>query len=302
MRFLVIALILLSLAFAQEDPEIKRAINLTAEASCPDDSLEVTLTSSDGKPVPDIELRLVLYVPYQGLRALQHTDEQGKAWFELSKNGSYRIYISTEDYEHPRFVEFEYPVLCPPPPPKEFIVTATPVCADSLISVTATHGGEPLEGVSVRTEKWSSLTSANGTAVFPLEEGDIYIIAEKTGFSKKEFWAEISCAPPPECNENEDCESDEYCKAGACEKIPVECGYAENHTLFMYECCSDDACGIGSACKNNTCIKIPKPPEPPQNASENESQNETGAPPSEPAPLCPAGVIFFVLVALCARR
>ncbi len=267
---------------AAEDANITRYLYLEASASCPGNVLLMNASGSDGLPAEDIELRLVLYSPYQGLRALQHTDENGLASVELTKNGSYRIYMSTDEYNHEKYVEFEYPLMCPPPPPKQMDIAIEPDCADMRlkISVTSNETGAPLEGVFILAENWSSFTGQSGEVLLPFEEGYVYIMAERANFTPQEFYYLTSCAPPPECIVHSDCEPDEYCSGGGCMALSGDCGYAENHTWFVYQCCTDSDCGNGSLqCLNNTCIMKAVPPEPPEGNASNvsETQNQTAS-------------------------
>ncbi|MEM3400131.1 MAG: NosD domain-containing protein [Candidatus Micrarchaeia archaeon] len=60
----------------------------------------------------------------------------------------------------------------------------------------------------------------------------------------------------PQCRSNEECKDNEYCNtsSGVCVTIFGSCGYAKNHTWFVYPCCEDSDCGNGF-CINHTCIK-----------------------------------------------
>ncbi|MFZ5500397.1 MAG: hypothetical protein ACOY58_00575, partial [Candidatus Micrarchaeota archaeon] len=90
MRLVILLLFLLPLPLAANTTY---RLDLTAEASCPGDVITVETMASNGMPAPDVELRLVLYEPYQGLRALKHTNASGQTFFELTRNGTYRIYV-----------------------------------------------------------------------------------------------------------------------------------------------------------------------------------------------------------------
>ncbi len=285
-------LLLGSTAFAVE---VTYFMNLTLETTCPGDVLHITAMASNGQPVPDVEIRLVLYQPFQGLRALKHTDGQGMTFVELTKPGEYRVYMQTEDYNHPQYVEFSYPEMCPPPPLKSFNLSIEPDCNSSLLNVAVTEEGIPLEGVYITTGEWSSLTQAIGKVSFPLKEGLVLVSANKSGYSYQEMLLDINCTPP-ECLEDEDCASDQYCWDRQCLDITGECGYAANHTWFIYECCSDSDCDADFECLNNTCVQRPPPP---PLIEENVSVNET-VPPEEAeqeeicgAALLPLLILFF---------
>jgi hypothetical protein len=297
----LVLILLLSLAsFHAQDANITRYLYVTTSTSCPGNNLTMNATASDGLPAAGVELRLVLYLPYQGLRALQHTDASGLASVELTKNGSYRLYINTDKYDHPQYVEFEYPELCPPPPPGKMDISVVPDCDAGLLRISATGNGTPLEGVFIRTDKWSSLSGADGSVSFPLDEGDVPISANKTNYTGVSFYYTVSCAPPPECVDDSACREDQYCSGGSCIDLAGDCGFASNHTWFAYRCCEDADCGNLSTCENNACV--PKPP-PPQNKTG--MINATGPPPSNDSnspqpssPVCP-GSALLVLISAC---
>lgn len=305
MRSLIVLLVLLSLIHAADnETPIKRYLNLGAEATCPGNILQMNATSSDGLPAYDVELRLVLYLPYQGLRAIAHTGEDGLASVQLTKNGSYRIYINTDKYNHEKYVEFDYPALCPPPPPQEFLVNASADCESNLTLIRVSKSGAPLPGVFVWAENWSTVTGQGGVAVFPLMEGQIYIRAAKENFSSKEFYSLITCAPPLECYFDSDCPGDAYCNGGTCFNISGECGYPLNHTWVLHQCCMDSDCGDGFNCADNTCFVLP-PPE--QNISignitEN-ATNHTAEPEDETADgACAAAALLGFISLIFAAR
>ncbi|MEW6036524.1 MAG: hypothetical protein AB1529_07980 [Candidatus Micrarchaeota archaeon] len=292
--------LLLIIAFAACSTAANLSLGLSAEASCPGNVLSVNLTDSAGHPASGVELRLVLYLPYQGLRAIQHSDAQGMAYFELTKNGTYRIYPSTNDYDHPKYVEFDYPALCPPPPPKPLNVSWAADCDAGWLRLSATSEGTPLGGVFITTGTWSSLTGPDGNVSFPLEEGQVFIRAEKENHTKQEFFADVSCAPQPECAGNADCDDWEYCGAGSCANATGECGYAGNHSWILYECCRDEDCGNASLCEDNSCISKPPPQPPPENVT-NQTTNQTGNGEPEttaPSPCLPA---FLIPALFCIR-
>jgi hypothetical protein len=163
------------------------------ESTCPGNILNVDAIASNGQPAPDIELRLVLYEPYQGLRALKHTDANGQTFFELTRNGTYRIYINTDAYNHEQYEVFDYPESCPPPAPKQMHVAATKDCENALLVVNVTDGGIPLENVFVRSLHWSSMSGGTGAVALPLEEDDYFIILEKSGYSPQTIFLEEPC-------------------------------------------------------------------------------------------------------------
>ena len=299
MRLAFLVLLLACVAYA-DNVTIKRSLALEMNASCPGNILSVDAVASDGSPAPDVELRLVLYYPYQGLRALKHTDVYGKTFFELTKNGTYRVYINTDAYNAPQYIAFEYPALCPPPPPKTFEVKAAADCADNLTVISASAGGMPLANVTVTSERWSSVTGASGTVEFPLEEGYVFVSAKAPGYGTRESYFYITCAPPPECEGDADCGESQYCSGGSCMNLTGGCGFAENHTWFVFECCEDAECGSGQECENNTCSAIPAPPK--QNITANETKNTTGETSDQgPESACPLPLILLISLLIMKR-
>lgn len=196
--FILLLLIPLSMA---ADANITYHLGLEMAASCPGNILSVDAMASNGASVSDVELRLVLYYPYQGLRALKHTDVNGQTFFELTKNGTYRVYIKTDAYDHEQYEEFDYPELCPPPPPKEMNVSASFDCESSIISVNVTESGEPLAGVFVRSLRWSSMSGSLGIASLPLEGDDYFVVSEKEGYGTQTIFLENVCSEPPVAGE-----------------------------------------------------------------------------------------------------
>lgn len=274
--FLLLLLLALSQPIFAEnasEPNITRFLNLNMSASCPGNMLHISAIASDGRPAPDVELRLVLYLPYMGFRGLGHTDSNGNMSIELTKNGSYRVYMNTDAYDHDRYVEFDYPALCPPPPPKQMNISVLPDCDNALLTVItrANDSGLPLEGVFILADNWSSFTGTGGFASLPFEKGWVYVRAERANYTSQEFFADARCLPPPECALNSDCDGFEFCGAsGDCENVTGACGYAENHSWIMYACCEDADCGNESLeCKDNACIEKQLPPELPANITGN---------------------------------
>lgn len=299
MRFLVLLVILLPLAFADNETVIKRSLTLTTSASCPGDILLMNATASDGKPASGVELRLVLYEPFQGLRALQHTDGDGLASVQLTKNGTYRVYINTEDYNAPQYVTFKYPKLCPPPPPQDYEISAEADCRNNQTIIRASANGTPLSNVTVQSEKWSSVTPESGKVTFPLEEGYLFLTSSRPGYSTKQFYVFVTCEPEPECEDDLSCAENQYCSGGSCLNLTGDCGFTANHTWFVYECCSDSACGAGFGCRNNSCVAKPVPPAP--NITENGTKNETGEPEKPEPGACPS-VAALGLLLLLSRK
>src|SRR5262249_25503201 len=158
--FIVLLICMVRAENLSDNITITRFIKVAASASCPGNTLTMNLTTSDGAPATGVEIRLVLYEPFQGFRGLEHTDQNGIATIELTKSGKYRISLFTRDYDYDPYTEFDYPSLCPPPPPKQMNISVEPDCGRDITLVTASYNGTPLQGVFVSGENWSSLTGS----------------------------------------------------------------------------------------------------------------------------------------------
>lgn len=262
MKHIFFLILVASVSMAALEAEVMHYLNVTTSVTCPGDKLHVLAMGSDGIPGADIALRLSLIEPYAGLRAIMHTDANGTASVQLTRTGLYRLRIYTDYYNHDEYVEFNYSEMCPPPPPKPMELEVLPNCTAGALILSITSNGTPLQDVLVRTGNWSSLTGLGGIVSFPLEEGLVYLNAEKTGYAKVESYQNISCAPPPQpgCIIDEECAQHEHCSSGSCINVTGTCGYAANHGWIPYECCSDSDCGNGSVCTNQSCISLPPPP------------------------------------------
>ncbi|MFH0737555.1 MAG: hypothetical protein V1827_02575 [Candidatus Micrarchaeota archaeon] len=172
MRLFAISLLMFSVSLAANTTY---RLDLEMHAECPGDMLIVDAVASNGEPAPDVELRLVLYEPYQGLRALKHTDYSGHTAFELTKNGTYRIYINTDTYNAKDYEIFRYPERCPPPPPKKLFAVVEVDCDGMSVKANVTDGGSPVGGVFARTLHWSSMSGKDGLVSLPLEEDDYFL-------------------------------------------------------------------------------------------------------------------------------
>ena len=289
---MILFLLVLSLCFAQEELQVKYFLSISGEIECPGDTLYVKTMGSDGFPAENVELRFVLYSPYQGLRSIKTTDQNGLAKTTITKPGVYRIYINTDEYNHDKFVSFNYSELCPPPPPEEFNLSVQPDCENNQTIINLTKDGDPLQDVFVRTDVWSSTTNTNGIAVFPLQEGILTVYAELIGYTSQNLTMLVDCTPPPppECLEDDDCSFDEVCEMESCINISGECGYAEDHSWVSYECCEDDDCGFRMICANSSCIIRPEPPEPGVNETVEEEASE------EPEACVPLLIPFVLII------
>jgi hypothetical protein len=168
-------------------------LNLSFSTSCPDDLLQMDLSSSDGTVPSGIELRLVLYEPYNGLRGIAHTDENGSASIGLARTGEYRIYLYNTTYDHPDYIEFNYTRMCPAPPPKSMNLSISADCENGLVLVNASSG-LPVGDVFILGDEWSSMTGPAGTTVLPFDGSDyVFLIAQKKGYMTESGWYGTGC-------------------------------------------------------------------------------------------------------------
>ena len=190
----VFTLILIPAVWAENDTGIRRFLNLTTEISCPGDILTIHAQASDGATPSGIELRIILYNPYNGIKGLTHTDGNGSASMELPRTGDYRIYFSTTDYNHPDYVEFSYPDMCPPPPPKDMNISVLADCENNLLLINATYDDAPLDDVFISSDSWSSMTGKSGSVVLPFQAEDfVFISAQKKFFLSQNGWFGTGC-------------------------------------------------------------------------------------------------------------
>jgi hypothetical protein len=292
MRFFVLLLVLVSLASA-DLPNL----TLTTGKTCPGSILWMNATGPDGQPAAGVTLRVVLYDPYQGLVALRNTTEDGSASVGLTMNGTYRVYINSQDYAHDEYVELPF-TLCPPPPPKSVEVGFYPDCNSSSVLISLTSDGAPLVGAFVSTQNWSSLTGSTGNVSFPFSGGDVLIRVKKAGYAEIFVFETVDCNPP-ECRTHDDCADDEYCVAGTCMNVTGICGYPQNHGWVHYACCSDSDCENGSLrCVNRTCVAYQPPPVP-----ANITKNASAAPASpSSAGSCAGAAAILLLAAFSIRK
>lgn len=192
MRLIALLLIISSLSMAANTTY---RLDLTMETSCPGDVMTVDAIASNGQPAVDVELRLVLYEPYQGLRALKHTSSSGQTFFELTRNGSYRVYVNTEEYNHEKYYPYEYPELCPPPPPKHMVVAGEINCDSRIMKINVSDNDGPVENVFVNSLYWSSMTGKAGTISLPFEEDDYFLSFSRTGYNDGTVLFENPCYP-----------------------------------------------------------------------------------------------------------
>lgn len=157
---------------------------------------------------------------------------------------------------------------------------------------------------------------SGGIAAFNISASGTYkAIARKSGYLTTEITFEFAACEPeasapaanitpanntPECASDSACGSIEYCNAetGTCEPvIAEECGYAANHMWNAYLCCQDSDCPEGNACQGHECIPTGTPPQ----GNGSGAQNQTTAPPAQPAPFVPESKEAFpVALALTA--
>ena len=184
MRFFAFAILLVSVAWAA-------TLDITTSTSCPGNVLTVNAYTSDNSSPAGIELRLLLYDPYNGLKALLDTDANGTASANLSRTGYYRIYPSTIAYIHPDYVDFNYTAMCPPP---GINLSISADCSRDILLINATSQGAPLADAFLSADSWSSLTSQSGRAAIPFQGEDyVFVSAQKQSLSPWSGWFGTGC-------------------------------------------------------------------------------------------------------------
>ncbi len=59
------------------------------------------------------------------------------------------------------------------------------------------------------------------------------------------------------CEENADCDDDEYCNYNDCDRVECDyCEYVYNHGCKPYECCSDSDCDSDEKCFEHECVRV----------------------------------------------
>lgn len=65
------------------------------------------------------------------------------------------------------------------------------------------------------------------------------------------------CTRQPACTISKDCQDDEQCREGFCQKLVCgDCQYAVNNSCHSYECCDDSACASEAYCQDNSCVAL----------------------------------------------
>ncbi len=106
-----------------------------------------------------------------------------------------------------------------------------------------------------------------------------FVYAVKAKNDKARYTREFLVKVLPECEEDSECGSGEYCNSGVCEKeefcitsfeckdnevcfngscseISCGCGYVSNHECINYECCEDKDCGLNEICYEHECEEL----------------------------------------------
>jgi hypothetical protein len=167
-------------------------------------------------------------------------------------------------------------------------------CPGNLIIISASDGGEPLEGVDVRIvlrepnagQIGEGTTDADGSITFNASINGTYnAYFELSGYTYDNPLAFAYTTCPQEetatlaCKTNADCALSEYCGMGVCAPVECACGIVSNHECDAYECCSDSECSAGFACAGNECVETPgQAPiiQPPVSGAEPGSQQPSG--------------------------
>jgi len=101
------------------------------------------------------------------------------------------------------------------------------------------------------------------------------------------------CGPTyPNCGEDTDCHSGEYCVNGRCQlcRSDSDCGAGESCASGRCEatpgyCASNDQCASGEECRGNRCVRVA--------TTQSEVPGPTPPPPPPPALACDINAVYF---------
>ncbi len=75
---------------------------------------------------------------------------------------------------------------------------------------------------------------------------------------KFDLYERKECVQQPACTISKDCQDDEQCREGFCQKLVCgDCQDAVNNSCRSYECCDDSACASEAYCQDNSCVALP---------------------------------------------
>ncbi|MDD5096450.1 MAG: hypothetical protein PHY95_02965, partial [Candidatus ainarchaeum sp.] len=214
-------------------------------------------------------------------------------------------------------------------------------CPGNLIVISASDGGEPLEGVDVRLvlrepnagEIASGSTGADGSILFNASMNgtyNAYLELSSYTYGNPLVFAYTTCPAGllPEiagCNVSADCAAGEVCTAGVCvsglQEQPTE-GEGQPQepaqppathedeapgTPSQPGCITNADCGPGFTCASDgSCVRVPETPAGGANESSSPAAGEGGTGPLVAAELPgwapPLGVVAVVLLAYVAHR
>ena len=145
------------------------------------------------------------------------------------------------------------------PNKKNMDLAIVPSCDTNVVTVS--RRGDPINGarVAIIDVNGSTIaigdTGADGTFEFNACSMTVKVHVSKTGyFTEEEIIDLIACGEcEPQCLEDVDCPSGEYCDDGQCVSISCECGEITGHECVEYSCCNDEQCENG-VCVNNQCV------------------------------------------------
>jgi len=118
------------------------------------------------------------------------------------------------------------------------------------------------EKVAIEIEGYGRFSGKRFEFIFDKTGKYKYKITFSSGNSVSSTFEVVECeerersGTTNECKSNGDCNYDEICVNGRCEKISCSCGYIKNHTCIAYECCLDEECGYGKKCINHRCVEV----------------------------------------------
>lgn len=114
-------------------------------------------------------------------------------------------------------------------------------------------------------DMYSNVFKDINMTVKKLSKGNKYTLRSDVNFSirrfamryecrRSTFYEGAECTEMPTCKSSWDCETDEYCNGGICDKLECEdCQYIKKHKCVDYECCDSDVCAEDESCVENEC-------------------------------------------------
>ena len=294
MRALVLALLLVPFAFAQEE----RLFSISIKGSCTNQDITVVAKDLVGSGPLRAEVRFLLNESGLWVEKLRnHTDPMnGTLTVRLGQEGKYLVTVN-----RPGYVPYE----------RRINVSFCPECRNDLDCANdeRCEGGEcvPVTGECgfATNHTWYAYQCCSDADCAGDELCTNYECVKLTGcgYAEDHVFYAYECCSDADCGENmncvdnrceerveclvdDDCLDNQRCFENRCLNIIGECGYAANHRWNPYECCSDTDCPSGYCLDDHTCSPAPR---------------EVVQPPTQPTP-CTLLLLLLAPLALAVRR